>query len=137
VIELVTRRLLSNISVDEIPSKLIKSHNIRDRLTAGLNTELLIVVSDREMLSIYSCKRNSKLVGVDLSQLRNVSGIGAPLVEYNFIVHFFNYVYKSLEIRYAQVSTDCFVDQYSAGINRIVELSQRKCHVILDCIDAL
>ena len=88
-----------------------------------MNTELFVVISDREMLSINGCDRNSELVGVDLGQLRNVRCVGTTLVKDYFVMNLFDYVDESLEIRYSQVSADGFVDENSTGIDSVMELS--------------
>jgi hypothetical protein len=54
VVEFMARRLLPDIRMNKVSSELIEGHNVRDGLAARLDTELLVVISYREMLSIYS-----------------------------------------------------------------------------------
>jgi hypothetical protein len=67
MVEFVTRRFLTNVSMNKISSEFVKSHNVRNRLGARLDTELNTVISNREMLPIYSSNRDRELIGVNLS----------------------------------------------------------------------
>jgi hypothetical protein len=54
VVEFMARRLLPDIRMNKVSTELIEGHDVRDGLTARLDTELFVVISNREMLPIYS-----------------------------------------------------------------------------------
>ena len=58
--------------VDVLRSELGLGDEVTQRLAARLNAETAVGVADRELLAVDRCDRDSKLIRVDLGELRDV-----------------------------------------------------------------
>jgi hypothetical protein len=124
--------LSSDVVVHVLRPKFIKPNQVTDRLAARLNAELLLTVTNREMLAIDSSHWNTELLGVHLGQLRDISGIVATFVWLNFLVNFGNDICDSFEVRYSETTSSCSMAQSAAWIYSPREFFQSELNITIE-----